>query len=90
MTEALSHLFAYIENGTSAYHVVSHTEGVLQAAGFQRLSLRDAWKLETGGRYYVTPFPTTLYAFTIGEKGVDGYGGTRHEPRTGCRPDSMF
>ena len=72
MTEALSHLFAYIENGTSAYHVVSHTEGVLQAAGFQRLSLRDAWKLETGGRYYVTPFPTTLYAFTIGEKGVDG------------------
>ena len=60
-------LFDYLKAGTSAFHVVDHSKSVLKAAGFEELKLKEAWKLEKGGRYFCVPFDTTLYAFTIGE-----------------------
>ena len=67
MTRELQFLSDFIINGSSAYHVVAHAEKVLQEAGFTKLSFRDDWKLEKGGRYYTSPFPTVLYAFSVGE-----------------------
>ena len=72
MHEALSHLFDYIRCGTSAFHAAAHTADLLEKAGFARLKLRDPWKLEEGGKYFVMPFATTVYAFTLGGRGVDG------------------
>ena len=68
MTRELQLLSDFIINGTSAYHVVLHAEKVLKEAGFTKLSFRDNWKLEKGGRYYTSPFPTVLYAFSIGAR----------------------
>ena len=72
MQEALKHLFDYVREGTSAFHVAAHTAKVLEQAGFERLSLRDDWQLRLGGKYYVMPFPTTVYAFTLAGRGVKG------------------
>ena len=62
----ITQLFDYLRKGTSAFHVIAHTKNVLSQAGFSELNLKDAWHLEKGGRYFCSPFDTTLYAFTIG------------------------
>ena len=62
----VSQLFEYLKNGTSAFHVVKHSKEVLSEAGFTELSLKETWQLKKGGRYFCSPFDTTLYAFTIG------------------------
>ena len=67
MALELQQLSDFIINGTSPYHAATHAEKVLLEAGFIKLPFREDWKLEKGGRYYTFPFPTTLYAFSIGE-----------------------
>lgn len=61
------HLTDFIKNGTSAFHTTAYAGKVLEEAGFTRLSMQGDWSLKKGGRYFVSPFPTTLYAFSIGE-----------------------
>ncbi len=63
----ISQLFEYLKNGTSTFHVITHSKKVLTEAGFLELKLNEPWPLERGGRYFCCPFDTTLYAFTIGE-----------------------
>lgn len=73
MKDSLKHLFDFLEHGVSPFHAVAWAKGVLEEAGFEELALRDNWKLEKGGKYYVIPFPSTLYAFTVGAgRGVEG------------------
>lgn len=67
LAKEVSQLFDYLQNGTSAFHVVSHSKQVLTEAGFEELKLKETWALKKGGRYFCSPFDTTLYAFTIGE-----------------------
>jgi aspartyl aminopeptidase len=61
-------LFDYLQNGTSAFHVIAHSKQVLTSAGFTELNFKSSWELEKGGRYFCCPFDTTLYAFTIGNE----------------------
>lgn len=66
LEKEVQQLFDYINAGTSAFHVVAHSRQVLESAGFEELKLKEEWKLEKGGKYFCTPFDTTLYAFTVG------------------------
>lgn len=61
-------LFDYIKNGTSAYHVVSYTKKELLNADFTELDIKENWNLKKGGKYFVSPFDTVLFAFTIGSE----------------------
>ena len=71
--KALEHLKGYITEGVSAFHVIAHTARLLREAGFVQLPMKGPWRLEAGGRYFVIPFGTTLYAFTLGEENpLDG------------------
>ncbi len=70
---ALKHLSDYIAEGVSAFHVIAYTTRLLREAGFVELKLKGPWELQPGGRYYVVPFDTTLYAFTLGT--ADPLGG---------------
>ena len=73
MLDSVRHLFDYVENGVSPYHTVLWSAEVLRRAGFEELKLGASWKLEKGGRYFLVPFATTLYAFTVGtDKGAEG------------------
>ena len=67
LPKEVEQLFHYLQNGTSAFHVIAHTKQVLTEAGFTELHIKDTWTLTKGGRYFCSPFDTTLYAFTIGE-----------------------
>ncbi|KAF1343746.1 peptidase M18, aminopeptidase I [Lizonia empirigonia] len=45
-----------------------------ERAGYKKLSERDAWDLQTGGKYYVDRNGTSLIAFAIGDKFEAGNG----------------
>lgn len=60
--------FEYLKKGTSPFHVVQESIDMLKEAGFEPLHLKEAWGLQTGGKYYVEHHGSTLFAFTVGKK----------------------
>ncbi len=66
--DQITHWIAFLQKAVSPYHSVAAAEEMLEAAGFQRLSQEDIWKLEQGGRYYVNLYGTSLAAFRVGEQ----------------------
>ena len=62
LPKEIEQLFHYLQNGTSAFHVIAHTKQVLTEAGFTELHIKDNWTLTKGGRYFCSPLiqPSTL------------------------------
>ena len=50
--------------GTSPVQVVRFAADFLRSAGFRELPWDRAFETEPGGKYYITPFPDVLFAFT--------------------------
>ena len=50
LPKEVEQLFHYLQNGTSAFHVIAHTKQVLTEAGFTELHIKDNWTLTKGGR----------------------------------------
>ncbi len=46
----------------------------LASVGFQKLSEKQEWKLQPGGRYYFTRNLSTIVAFAVGAKYQPGNG----------------
>ena len=65
-------LIDYINSATSPYQVVEKGIETLKAAGFQELTMKDKWSLKKGAAYYIMPYPTTLFAFTVGSQWEEG------------------
>ncbi len=61
-------LFRFIDQSPSPFHGVRYMENQLKAAGFLRLEEKDAWNLETNGRYYLTRNGSSVIAFIMGNK----------------------
>lgn len=55
---------------------VHEVQGMLQAAGFEKLSERDSWKgrIQPGGKYVVTRGQTSLVSFALGTEYKAGHG----------------
>lgn len=66
MKNSIHDLKKFIKNATSPYHVVLESKRILEAAGFTKLNLNETWDLQPGERYFVIPYDTTLFAFTLG------------------------
>ena len=64
----MAQLTEYLRAAHSAYHVVWFTQSVLEDAGFEELDLRKGFDLKAGGKYYCSPYPTSLFAFRVGKK----------------------
>ncbi len=67
-------LFKILTGGVSSCHVVKESEDFLKEQGFTSLSMKEAFKIVPGGKYYVNHHGTTLAAFTVGseyDKGDD-------------------
>lgn len=62
----MKNLFEYLEKGITPYHVVNLTEEKLKKGGFEKLSFGSPWKLSFGKKYYVIPYSSMLFAFTVG------------------------
>ena len=58
-------LLAYIKEATSPFHAVKESVRMLEEAGFKELDMRTSFSIEKGGKYYVMPYGTTVFAFTV-------------------------
>lgn len=59
----------FLTENPTVFHCVDAVASEFKAAGYKKLSERDAWKLEKGGKYFVERNGSSLIAFSVG----DGY-----------------
>ena len=58
-------LISFIQSSPTSFHAIETIEKEL--AGFTRLSEREAWRLQPGGKYFVTRNRSSVIAFTLPE-----------------------
>lgn len=63
--DTVQKLFTFIEESPSQYHAVDTMRKHLEAAGYEQLLESGAWKLKSGGKYYVIRSGSSLIAFRI-------------------------
>ncbi len=60
-------LIEFISKSPTCFHVTDNIKKILDEAGFVRLQESGEWKLEVGGRYYVTRNNSSVIAFYMPE-----------------------
>ncbi|MDO4632907.1 MAG: M18 family aminopeptidase [Eubacteriales bacterium] len=65
-------MLAFIRKSPTAFHAVDQMKRLLEAEGYGELSEADAWKMEEGGKYFVTRNGSSLIALQVGE-GLEDY-----------------
>lgn len=66
-------MMQFIENSPSCFHVVDNVCKMLQSQGFTALNEQQCWKLEQGGKYYVTRNGSSVIAFCIPKEGYQSF-----------------
>jgi aspartyl aminopeptidase len=67
-------LVDYLNKSWTSFHATAESARMLSEAGFVRLSERDEWELQKGGRYFFTRNMSSIVAFAVGEKYTPGNG----------------
>ncbi len=62
-----------IDKSPTAFHVVENAKSILDSKGFTGLKESEVWKLEEGGKYYVTRNDSSIIAFMIPNKDYKGF-----------------
>ena len=70
-------LVEYLNNSWTSFHATAESARLLTQAGYTRLSERDEWKLEPGGKYFFTRNASSIVAFAVGDKYEPAGGGGR-------------
>ncbi len=81
-------LIDFIDKATTPYHTVEEGKSLLASNNFTELDVRNEWELKHGGAYYVSPYPTSLFAFTVGKDWAPGQNiriGAAHTDTPGFR-----
>ena len=63
--EIVRELLAFINESPSCYHAAASAARRLEAADYRRLREEESWRMEPGGRYYVTRGGASLIAFRV-------------------------
>ena len=66
-------LLAFLDASPSCYHAANNVMKELQAAGYQRLWESEHWKLEVGGKYFVSRGDASVIAFRIQKQDFCGF-----------------
>ncbi|MBQ1438831.1 MAG: M18 family aminopeptidase, partial [Solobacterium sp.] len=66
-------LLAFIQSSPTAFHAVKTVRELLEQNGYEPLPEGSAWKLNRGGRYYVTRNGSALIAFRVPESDFSGF-----------------
>eukprot|EP00746_Dinoflagellata_sp_MGD_P066125 gnl/MRDRNA2_/MRDRNA2_27444_c1_seq1.p1 gnl/MRDRNA2_/MRDRNA2_27444_c1~~gnl/MRDRNA2_/MRDRNA2_27444_c1_seq1.p1 ORF type:complete len:488 (-),score=76.41 gnl/MRDRNA2_/MRDRNA2_27444_c1_seq1:60-1523(-) len=80
----------------SPYHTVSASMDLFKKNGFQKLLDGETWKLEPGGKYYVTKGGSDIMAFAVGKQfsadkgGLTMFGAHTDSPCLRVRPVSKM
>ena len=72
-SQVIKDLASFLDHSPSQFHAVANMVSRLAGAGFTELKESEIWKLEAGGRYYVTRNGSALIAFQIPVKEYTGY-----------------
>jgi len=67
MKKDIKELLNFIKEAPTPYHTVVSSAQRLIKAGFTELKLSEIWQLQSGGRYFVKVFDSTLLAFVLGK-----------------------
>ncbi|MEZ5336566.1 MAG: M18 family aminopeptidase [Methanolobus sp.] len=62
----ISDFFAFMKKATTPVQTVDTIIELLDAEGFKKLDLNEQWALNKAGKYYLSPYPSMLVAFTVG------------------------
>lgn len=66
-------LLNFIRKSPSCYHVIDNVGKMLETSGFIHIYEEDFWRLESGGKYYVTRGESSLIAFTMPKEEITGF-----------------
>ena len=61
-------LQAFLDASPTPFHATANMSQQLEAAGFEFLNESDAWKLQSGRRYYTTRNDSSILAFVYGDE----------------------
>ncbi|MDR1756238.1 MAG: M18 family aminopeptidase [Culturomica sp.] len=64
--KAARELLDFIDSSPTNFHAILSSKKLLLENGFQQLFSGDAWKIEPGGKYFVTKNHSSLFAFVPG------------------------
>lgn len=67
MNNSIENFKNTITASTSPYHTSYEAARQLKENGFTELSWDQSWSLKSGGKYFVCPYTTSLFAFSIGD-----------------------
>ena len=70
--QTIKELISFIKNSPTAFHAVKSIRDILTKEGFQELKESEKWKIEKGGKYYVTRNHSSILAFKVGNQ-LDEY-----------------
>ncbi len=70
----IQRLIDWLDESTCNFLAVKTICRELDAAGFLRLDARDSWRIEKGGRYYLTKNDSAVFAFIVGTASPAEYG----------------
>lgn len=69
----MKELMQFLDNSLTSYHAIQNVEKYLKEDGFDRLSEKEIWNLQAGGKYYVVRNDSSIMAFVIPDKEVKGF-----------------
>lgn len=64
----------FLTDNPTIFHVVDAFAADLESHGYKKISERDAWKIEKGGKYYVERNGSSMIAFSVGDNYEPGNG----------------
>jgi aspartyl aminopeptidase len=72
--EFAKQLIDFIYDSPTAFHAIDSAKSLLDKQGFIELKDENSWKLDKGGKYYVTKNDSALTAFVVGLGKVEEHG----------------
>ena len=57
----------FLYKSLTSYHATKNSMQILKDAGFKELKENESWKLEKGGKYYITKNASAIIAFVVGD-----------------------
>lgn len=71
--ETAKELIQFIEKSPTCFHAVAVMKEILVREGYAELLEAEKWKVEKGGRYFVTRNDSSLIAFAVPEQEFQGF-----------------
>jgi aspartyl aminopeptidase len=90
-TDRVQSLLDFIDRSPTPFHAVQEITSTLSNKGFIELKERDAWRLKSNGRYFLTRNDSSLIAFVLGsEPAFKIIGAHTDSPNLRLKPHAVY